>query len=225
MKTGVALVAATMLLATPAHAHWLDQYLQATTILVGKDRVHAQLRLTPGIAIFSRVIADIDANTDGVISVYEQHAYAERVLRDITVRIDGADVPLTLSSVTFSSLDEMKEGRGVISIDCSATAPARGVNRQLTFENRHQRAMAVYLVNALVPTDPDVHVVDQNRNYEQSLFTLDYSLDVAGAVAQPNTWPRGTALWLIASAVLLFVPTALRWRRRRARPTASLPAT
>ena len=96
MKTGMAFVAATLLFATPARAHWLDQYLQATTILVGKDRVHAQLRLTPGVAIFSRVIADIDANADGVLSADEQHAYAERVLRDITVRIDGADVPVFL---------------------------------------------------------------------------------------------------------------------------------
>ena len=224
MKTQVALVAATMLLATPARAHWLDQYLQATTIKVGTDSVHAQLRLTPGIAIFSRVIADIDTNADGMISVAEQHAYVERVLRDISLRIDGAKVPLALSSVTFSSWDEMKEGRGVISIDCSAPLPAGGANRQLTFENRHQRAMAVYLVNALVPTDPGVHVVDQRRNYEQSLFTLDYSLDVAGAAAQPDAWPRGTALWLIASAVLLFVPTALWWRRR-ATLTASSPVT
>ena len=224
MKTGVALVAATMLLATPARAHWLDQYLQATTILVGKDRVHAQLRLTPGVAIFPRVIAGIDTNADGVLSAAEQRAYADRVLRDITMRIDGADVPMTLSSLTFSSLDEMKEGRGVISIDCSASIPAVGVNRQLTFENRHQRAMAVYLVNALVPTEPDVHVDSQNRNYAQSLFTLDYSLDAAGAVAQPRVRFPGTSRWMSVAALLLMAPMVLRWRRRAA-VTASSPAT
>ena len=224
MKTGMAFVAATLLFATPARAHWLDQYLQATTILVGKDRVHAQLRLTPGVAIFSRVIANIDANADGVLSADEQHAYAERVLRDITVRIDGADVPVTLSSVTFSSLNEMKEGRGVISIDCSASVPAGGAHRRLTFENRHQRAMAVYLVNALVPTDPGVHVVEQNRNYEQSLFLLDYSLDVTGAVAQPRVWSLGTSRWMSVAALLLLAPMVLRWRRRGA-ATASSPAT
>ena len=224
MKTGVALVAATMLLATPARAHLLDQYLQATTILVGKDRVHAQLRLTPGVAIFPRVIAGIDTNADGVLSAAEQRAYADRVLRDITMRIDGADVPMTLSSLTFSSLDEMKEGRGVISIDCSASIPAGGVNRQLTFENRHQRAMAVYLVNALVPTEPDVHVDSQNRNYAQSLFTLDYSLDAAGAVAQPRVRFPGTSRWMSVAALLLMAPMVLRWRRRAA-VTASSPAT
>ena len=36
----------------PASAHRLDEYLQATTIALEKNRVHAELRLTPGVAVF-----------------------------------------------------------------------------------------------------------------------------------------------------------------------------
>ena len=54
MKTRLAAAGAILLLAgTPASAHRLDEYLQATTISVEKDRVQAQIRLTPGVAVFS----------------------------------------------------------------------------------------------------------------------------------------------------------------------------
>ena len=42
-------------LATPAFAHRLDEYLQATTIAVEKDRLVLQLRLTPGVAVAAQV--------------------------------------------------------------------------------------------------------------------------------------------------------------------------
>ena len=47
-----------------------------------KDRVQAQIRLTPGVAVFPIVLAKIDTDADGVISEAEQRAYAERVLGD-----------------------------------------------------------------------------------------------------------------------------------------------
>ena len=58
------------------------EYLQATTISAEKDRVQAQIRLTPGVAVFPVVLARIDADAGGVISEAEQRAYSERVLDD-----------------------------------------------------------------------------------------------------------------------------------------------
>ena len=43
------------------------------------------MRLIPGVAVFSFVLASIDTNGDGVISEAEQRAYAERVLRDVSL--------------------------------------------------------------------------------------------------------------------------------------------
>ena len=66
---------------TPALAHRLDEYLQGTILSIGKTQVQGQMTLTPGVAVFPFLIADIDSDGDGAISETEQRAYAERVLR------------------------------------------------------------------------------------------------------------------------------------------------
>src|SRR2546428_6221937 len=128
--------AGTMLLSvsTPAFAHRLDEYLQATTISLEKDRVQAQIRLTPGVAVFPIVFASIDSDADGIISEAEQHAYAERVLRDLSLTIDGDRVQLRLVSSRASKVQEMKDGRGEIQLEVDASVP-HGHNRRLVFEN------------------------------------------------------------------------------------------
>ncbi|MEO8562684.1 MAG: hypothetical protein ABI601_11445, partial [bacterium] len=88
MKRGVAVGVALLLwFATPAYAHRLDEYLQATMIQVGKNLVQVQIRLAPGVAVFPSVLATIDVNGDGFISATEQRTYTERVLRDLSLAI------------------------------------------------------------------------------------------------------------------------------------------
>src|SRR5947209_14779733 len=85
----------------PASAHRLDEYLQATLIAVEEHRVQASMRLIPGVAVSSNVLAVIDTNRDGVISQPEQQAYAEHVLRDLSLSIDGHRLTPRLASVRF----------------------------------------------------------------------------------------------------------------------------
>ena len=49
-------------LRVPGFAHRLDEYLQATMLSVGKDHMNAFMRLVPGVAVSSRVLAEIDIN-------------------------------------------------------------------------------------------------------------------------------------------------------------------
>jgi len=94
-----ALTAAILLLATtPAFAHRLDEYLQATLISVEKDRIQVEIRLTPGIAVLPIVLAKIDADGDGIISQAEQRAYAQRILQDLPLSIDGDPLREAVSS-------------------------------------------------------------------------------------------------------------------------------
>jgi hypothetical protein len=86
MKSSLALCAVMFLsMATLALAHRLDEYLQATTFVVNGDHVEVQMRLTPGVEVFDRVLAAIDANGDGLISEAEQRAYAKQVSRARTI--------------------------------------------------------------------------------------------------------------------------------------------
>jgi hypothetical protein len=75
-----------------------------------------------------------------------------------------------------------KEGLGEIQIEFSATLPRGGPNRRLVLENRHQRRIAAYLVNCLVPRDPDIRIVAQDRNEQQSVYRLDYVQAGGGSI-------------------------------------------
>ena len=167
----VALLLAT---ATPANAHQLDEYVQASKISIARDLVRVELRLTPGVKVLSRVLAVIDTNGDGVLSADEQRVYAERVRGDLSLAVDGKPLSLRLVRLGFPDIAEMKEGLGEIRMDFLAAVPAGGGGRRLTFENHHLPDVAVYLANALVPEDSAIRIGAQHRSYEQSSFTLEY---------------------------------------------------
>lgn len=133
MKTKFALAGAILLLfRAPGFAHRLDEYLQAALISLEKDRVQVSMRLIPGVAIFQTVLATIDTNVDGIISENERQAYAGRVLRDLSLCVDGKPLQPHLLSVDFPRTEEMKEGLGEIHIEFTAELPRSGhPNRKL----------------------------------------------------------------------------------------------
>ena len=176
MKTRlIATVAVLLALAAGTLAHRLDEYLQATILSVEQDHVLASMRLIPGVAVSSRIIASIDTNGDGVISVSEQRTYAERVLRDLSITVDEKNVSPALVSQKFPAIQEIKEGVGEIQIDFTVDLPPGGSQRRIVFENHHQNAISAYLVNCLVPSDPNIRILAQNRNETQSFYQLDYA--------------------------------------------------
>lgn len=220
-----AAVAVLLLLgATPAYAHRLDEYLQATTIALAKDRVSVELRLTPGVAVAPAVLAAVDANADGVISPEEQRAYAARVLRDVSLAVDDVRLPLRVLAVHCSDAAEFRAGLGTIEIDVDAAVPRGGRARRLTFANGHEPRIGVYLVNALVPRDPDLQITAQHRDERQTTYALDFA--DAGGTADPLAFVSGAgpAGWLGAAALLPLAWLLLRRPGRDAGRGAADPA-
>ena len=172
-------------IAASASAHRLDEFLQATTLTVEQTRVTAQVRLTPGVAVARTVLAAIDTDGDGVISDTEQRAYAALVRRDLSLTVDGNRPQLRLVSAAFPSVRELSEGLGEILLRFQADVPPGGPRRRLIFENRHQSGIAAYLVNTLVPNDPEIRVTAQSRNFVQSFYRLDYT-QAGGRPAPPG---------------------------------------
>ena len=175
MKRKLIAVAASLLLfGRIASAHRIDEYLQATILTVEKDHVQASMRLIPGIAVSSSVMASIDSNGDGVLSEREQRAYAERVLGDLSLTVDGESLSPKLVSVEFPQGEQMREGLGEIHVMFTADLPHGGPTRRLILENHHQNKDSAYLVNTVIPRDHDIRIVAQNRNEQQSFYELDY---------------------------------------------------
>jgi hypothetical protein len=174
MKTTLAAGALLVALGSHAFAHQLDEYVQATTLSIEKDRVQARIRLTPGVAVWPAVAAAIDTDGDGALSEGEKRAYAERVLRDLSLTVDGTRLPLRLVSWTSGGVEDMQEGLGDIELEVVADVPRGGRDRRLVFENRHETRIAAYLVNCLIPIDPGIRITAQRRNYTQSIYRLDY---------------------------------------------------
>jgi hypothetical protein len=213
MKTGLTAAVIFWFAATPALGHRLDEYLEGTLVSVEKTRIQAEITLTPGVAVYPIVLADIDTNADGVISETEQRAYAGRVLRDLSLTIDGRPLRLQLLSTQFPTIAEMKDGLGEIRIDFSADLPSGGATRRLILENHHLSRIAAYQVNCLIPRDSSIRIVAQNRNYSQSFYQLEYVQ--AGAASNSlflASWP-GDGGWLGVVALLLFARFAWLWRQ------------
>ena len=192
------LVAIAICLSLGAHAlaHRLDEYLQATLISVGNDHIKVLTRLIPGVAVSPAIIAEIDTNGDGIISDAEQRYYAERVLRDLSITVDGASVSPTLDSQKFPSIQEIREGLGEIQIEFSLALPPGPSDRRIVFENHHHNEISAYLVNCLVPLDRNIQIVSQTRNESQSFYQLDYLQGSGNGDTGVSNWPSSISGWM-----------------------------
>jgi hypothetical protein len=90
------------LLSATVFAHRLNEYLQATTISLSRDKVFLELRLTPGTDVAARIIKAIDLNGDHQFSEGEKRAYLNQLKRDVSLAMDGYPASLKLVSSTFS---------------------------------------------------------------------------------------------------------------------------
>lgn len=177
MRSRLVLAAlASLAVSSRSEAHRLDEYLQAASISVTRDRISVSMRLSPGVAVAPFVLDGIDLDRDGIMSDLEQTAYASLLLRDLTLSLDRIPLALRVVSMRFPSMSLLRDGEGAIVIEYAADVPyvARS-QRQVRFENSHLSPISVYLVNALVPRDPSVHVQAQTRTFDQSSYELTYS--------------------------------------------------
>ncbi len=198
-------------------AHRRDEYLQAARIAVEPDAVHIELDLTPGIEMAAAVIADIDSNRDGSLSIEERRAYSNQVLSALQVEVDGKPLQVALADSGFPESEAMQRGEGTIRLQlATTTVPSQSTGvHQVLFRNNHHPDGSVYLANALVPTSNRVAVTAQRRVGDQSELTIDY---VTRAPAETSL-----TIWLlssIAAGAALFT-----LMKERARPTPSSSAS
>jgi HupE / UreJ protein len=201
LKTIAAVVTCTLLTVQPAFAHRIDEYLQATIVSLHKNGIPASMRLIPGVLVSSGVIGAIDRNGDGIFSESEQRAYAQRVLGDLSITVDGKTSQPKLVAWSFPRPAQMREGLGEIHIDYTIDLPNGGRDRSLIIANHHLSRTSVYLMNVTVPHERDARILGQQRNEQQSVYELDFEQgNVATAVSQTR-WDR-IAVWFNGLSVV-----------------------
>jgi hypothetical protein len=169
-----------------AHAHPLDEYVQALKVGVTPGRIDVQLVLTPGINIVSDVLCLIDLDGDDQLSVEEAESYGRRVLADLSARLDERDVILTMTRVELPMPGDLRGGNAVIRIDAVIEhRSARGEHR-LAIHNAHLPSTSVYLANALLPESRDVRVVRRSRDSRQQTYELTYA--IGGVIGMGWMW-------------------------------------
>ena len=202
-------VGAATLAETPALAHRRDEYLQAARIAIDQQRVQIDLDLTPGIAVASRVLDEIDRDRNGVVSDSEARAYATRVIDDIRVDVDGDALPLSLAYTRVPTVDSVLRGEGTIQFQLTAAVrPLAAGDHRLSYRNAHHQDISAYLANTLVPATDRVMVLTQHRDVAQRELVVEYVLrDRLMAHVSP---------WTVAIAGLAFMLLAAElWRRSR----------
>ena len=195
--------------AGPASAHRLDEYLQATLIGVTRNGIDVEIQMTPGVAILSGLMTVIDQDRDGRISLAEERAYVDRVVREVELRVDGAPAPPSLIESSFPTLGAMREGLGTIRIKMHT--PRTG--HELRFENRHLSQVSVFLVNCLAAPSDGLVVRRQVRDEAQKSIEFEYSF---GAGEAPGPRAAGIALglfWPVAIGMLLMARLAVLFYR------------
>lgn len=193
-KLAAVIVVCVLLCGNAAWAHRIDEYLQATILSVEANRVHASMRLIPGVLVAPVVIAAIDSDHDGVFSDAEKRAYAERVVRDLSITVDGKVAHPELDAWTLPEATQLRDGLGEIHIEYHVDVPSSaGANRSMVLANHHLNDASVYLVNVEVPQDSALRIVDQKRNAKQSVYELDY--EQVGGGDTPAGARRGMRAW------------------------------
>jgi hypothetical protein len=200
----------TAIAAVPLSAHRLDEYLQAARIAIDPGRVGIELDLTPGMAVAPAIVAGIDRDRNGSVDAGEGQAYAERVVSDIQLELDGRPLPVQLIGRSFPPVSAMLGGEGSIRLQLTATVPPLGAGaHRVRYRNAHRSDVGAYLANALVPVSTRVVVLSQTRDRDQRELVIEYDLrDDA-----ENRLSRWGSTVLVGA---LMLAAAVMWRRLRA---------
>ena len=209
-RSSLALAAILVCAGARASAHRLDEYLQATRILVEPARLQITLDLTAGVSVAAAILGDLDRDRDGSLGADETRAYAARVLSALSVAVDDRPLAVEITDARFPTVNEIRKGEGTIRVEMTAamTGLAPGEHR-VRYRNLHHPENAAYLANAMMPESRQVAITEQRRDFTQRELTIRYDLGPSET--------RRVLRWVIAIAGLVLSSATLAWRFRASR--------
>ena len=177
-----------------ALAHALDVYLQATYITVAPTQIMVELDLTPGVLVAPQVLSHLDPNNDQQITDSEGRAYAEAMLRNVVLQVDGQPQALTITKLDVPAYLNVQSGYGTIRIfTAAALAAGSAGTHQIVYKNNFAPTNSAYQVNAFVDKGVAITLGKQNRDSLQHGLTMDFVIGSPAPAASVDT-PTGNAV-------------------------------
>ncbi|GAA2554995.1 hypothetical protein GCM10010435_26920 [Winogradskya consettensis] len=188
--------------ASAAWAHPLDISRQTSYVTVATDAVTVEVDLAAGVLVAPAFIADLDADSDKTFTPAEGRQYAQRLLAKVSLRIDDAPVPLTLSGVELPTYPQARAGYGVLHVTATAPlAPADG-GHTLFYRNGFAPQKPQYEVAVLAPKKAPVTIGEQHRDEAQQQVRTTFTVLGDTAVApQRDSHPSGWGVERLLSMV------------------------
>ncbi|WP_327011155.1 hypothetical protein OHA72_30090 [Dactylosporangium sp. NBC_01737] len=115
---------APLLLAGPAAAHPTDEVIQQAYLTPTTSDLTVELVLTPGALVAPAFAKAVDTGRDRAISAAEEAWYAAGVASALTLRVDGATVPLTVTGHTAAPYQLLTAAGGTVTVTLTAPLPA-----------------------------------------------------------------------------------------------------
>ena len=193
-------------------AHRLDEVLQAAQVSIAPSNITVVVYQTPGVDVADQFLRDLDANADGAISADEGRAFAQRVVGQLALDLNGSPLTLALEKSDYPDVPMMRSGEGSIRIEARASILPLAIGRHaVTFTNNFDPGPGVFLANAMLPRDPEIAIFEQQRRDQQKTLRVEFG--VSGASSR---W----VWWLVLA--LLGVAGALVASRASRSPTKNL---
>ncbi|MEV4508492.1 hypothetical protein AB0K00_05995 [Dactylosporangium sp. NPDC049525] len=145
--------AGAVLLAGPAAAHPTDEVIQQAYLTPTTSGLTVELDLTPRVLVAPAFAADVDTGRNRAISAQEEAWFVAGVASALTLRVDGATVPLTVTGHTVAPYQLLAAAGGAVTITLTAPLPAGA--RSIEFHDAFDPGRSTVQQDVLVaPTDP-----------------------------------------------------------------------
>jgi hypothetical protein len=139
-----------ILAAGPALAHPYDEVVQGAYLTLAPGQVRLELDLTPGPAVAGALLKALDPDNDQRVTAPEARAYAQQVLNQSSLVLDGAPARWRVERVETPDYASLKLQSDTLKIYAVADRPDRPGPHTLGYDNRYQPAKSQCIANVFL---------------------------------------------------------------------------
>jgi len=160
-----------------AQAHPLDEVVQGAYLTLAPGAVRLELDLSPGANVAGALLQALDANADRVITDTEAQRYAQRVLGQSSLTLDGVAVAWTLEDISVPPYRGLEAGGGTITIRAVAERADGPGSHVLSYRNDYQPVASLRAANVFLQPGTGwlYRITAQQRSDDGVQLTVTYA--------------------------------------------------